>query len=95
MNRISGYIISAILYILNYVISDIYELLPRNTWWALLGIYVIITPSFIQTIHNIKYKKYSNIALLYLILIIFILLYIAGTLMMILALLKVIKLPLY
>ena len=91
-----GYYISAILYLINSILSCIFKLNTQNTWWALLEIFITITPSFIQTIFNIKKNKDCNgIAILYIVLGLLISFYITGILFLILYILDVVDMPLY
>ncbi len=92
----TGYIISAIFYLVNFISSYTFKLNTQNTWWALLGILIIITPSFIQTIFNIKKNKDCNgIVVLYVVLGLLILFYITGILIISLGVFGVLNMPLY
>ncbi len=91
-----GYIISALVYIVSAIISHIFKLGTTNTYWAFLNVFIIIIPSFIQTIFNIKVNKNAdNIIILYIILSMFIILFLTGLLIIFLLLFNIIKLPLY
>lgn len=91
-----GYLISVLLYIANSIISYLCKLNTRDTWWALLGVFIIITPSFIQTIYNIKENKnFNGVTVLYIVLGLFILLYVTGILILFLLLLGIIEISLY
>ncbi|MBQ3566945.1 MAG: hypothetical protein IJA12_07185 [Oscillospiraceae bacterium] len=92
----TGYCISVILYIVNIIVSAIFDLNTKNTWWALAGTLTIITPSFIQTVFNIKSNKdHDNIAVMYVILVLLILMYIAGIIIFTAGISGFLKLPLY
>lgn len=92
----TGYIISAFLYITSASISFIFKLGTKNTYWALLNVFVIIIPAFLQTIINIKNNRNSdNIIVIYIILGIFIILLFTGILILALLIFKVIDAPLY
>ena len=83
----TGYLISILIYIANIIISNICKLETRDTWWALLGVFIIITPSFIQTIYNIKYNRNVNgVVILYIVLGLLGLLFITGILILFLLL---------
>lgn len=91
-----GYFISLVLYIVNSIVSYVFNLNTRDTWWALLGVFIIITPSFIQTIYNIKENRNANgVAVLYIVLGMLILLYATGILILFLLTFGIVEIPLY
>ena len=92
----TGYIVSLFLYIASAYISHIYKFGTKNTYWSLLNVFVIIIPSFLQTIINLKNNKNSNnIIVMYIILGVFIILFLTGILILTLLLFKIIDAPLY
>ena len=91
-----GYIISCILFFISAIISSVLEFGTKNTYWALVNAVIIITPSFIQTIINIRSNKNSdNIAIMYIVLCLIILFYLGGIFATFLLIFKAIKIPLY
>lgn len=92
----TGYFISILIYIANIIISNICKFNTRDTWWALLGVFIIITPSFIQTIYNIKCNRnFNGVVILYIVLGLLGLLYITGILILLLLLFGIIEVALY
>lgn len=94
--RKTGYFISAALYIVNSIISVIFGLNTHNTWWAMLGLFAIITPSFVQTIFNIRANKgQDNIIILYIICVFLGFCYIPWTIILCIGIFGNVNFPLY
>ena len=92
----TGYMISCILFFISAIISIFLGFGTKNTYWALINAVIIITPSFIQTIKNIRNnKKSDSIAIIYIVLCLIILFYLGGIFATFLLIFKAIEIPLY
>ena len=91
-----GYIASCILFCISAIASKTFDFGTKNTYWALINAIIIITPSFIQTLLNIRNDKNSDgIVALYIVLCLIILFYLGGSFAALLLIFNAVEIPPY